>query len=91
MSKEKISARELEQQILDKDEIRVVIRAPKDEKFDKYEFSRRASGNSSVNDWKENRIKPLIGDREVEIIDGNGGTPHGKTKIEKIRNSYVEK
>jgi len=35
------------------------------------------------------RLKPIIGEDEATIIDGNGNTPHGRTNIETVRNSYI--
>ncbi len=88
----KISATELERQIFEKEEIRVVIRAPRDTTFDEYDFERKTSINTSVTDWYNTRLKPILGNEyDADIIDGSGTNPHGRTKIEKVRNSYAEK
>ena len=71
----KVSASELERQIFEKEEIKVVIRAPRSQMF-----------NSS--EWLETRIKPLLEDSEIEIIKGDGSSPHGRTNIENVRSSY---
>jgi len=85
----KITAKELEQQVFDKEEIRIVIRVPKDTRFDEYKYDRKAAVNTSITDWMNTRLKPLIGDSEAEVIDGSGRNPHGRTLIEKVRDSYV--
>ena len=88
---ENVNTRELEQQIFDKEEIRVVIRAQKDTTFKGYPYSKKAAVNTSITDWAATRLKPLVGEHEVEVIDGSGRSPHGLTHIEKVRRSYIEK
>lgn len=85
-----VSASELERQIFDKEEIKVVIRTSRSTEFPPYDFQRKAALNTSVSEWMETRVKPLVGDVEVEIIKGDGSTPHGRTNIEKVRNSYKD-
>lgn len=88
----KISATDLERQIFEKEEIKVVIRASKDTKFDEYDFERKSSVNTSITDWYNTRLKPILGDEyDADIIDGYGTNPHGRTKIENVRNSYAKK
>lgn len=88
----KISATDLERQIFEKEEIRVVIRVRKNEEFEEYAYDRKAASNTSMTDWYNNRLKPILGDKyDADIIDGYGNNPHGRTKFEKVRNSYAEK
>lgn len=87
----KVSASDLERQIFEKEEIRVVIRAPKGQEFDVYPYDRKSAVNTSIKDWYEKRLKPIIGDYDADVIDGYGTNPHGRTQIEKVRNSYAEK
>lgn len=87
----KVSATELERQIFEKEEVRVVIRAPRDTQFDEYNYDRKASVTTSINDLYNTRLKPLLGQLDADIIDGYGTNPHGRTGIEKVRNSYAEK
>lgn len=87
----KVNTRELEQQIFDKEEIRVVIRSPKNTMFEEYNYDRKAAVTTSISDWLSTRLKPIIGASEAEVIDGHGNIPHGRTQIENVRNSYVEK
>ena len=85
-----VSAAELERQIFELEEIRVVIRSNKlTPKYEGYNYSRKASSSTSITDWYHTRLKPIIGEDEATIIDGNGNNPHGRTNIETVRNSYV--
>lgn len=85
-----ISATELERQIFELEEIRVVIRSNKSTLYGKYNYTRKAASNTSITDWYLTRLKPIIGEYEATIIDGNGNTPHGRTNIETVRNSYIK-
>jgi hypothetical protein len=84
-----ISATELERQIFELEEIRVVIRSNKATQYSNYNYSRKAASNTSITDWHLTRLKPIIGEDEATIIDGNGNIPHGRTNIETVRNSYI--
>lgn len=84
-----ISATELERQIFELEEIRVVIRSNKSTQYSNYKYTRKAASNTSITDWYLARLKPIIGEDEATIIDGNGNTPHGRTNIETVRNSYI--
>ena len=87
----KVSATDLERQIFEKEEIKIVIRAPKNTSFNEYSYDRKAATNTSITDWYNTRLKPIIGDYDADIIDGFGTNPHGRTKIENVRNSYLKK
>lgn len=88
----KVSATDLERQIYEKEEIRVVIRVPKNNTFDEYGYDRKAAANTSITDWYYTRLKPILGEGiDADIIDGTGANPHGRTQIEKVRRSYAEK
>lgn len=86
-----VSAIELENQVFDKEGIRVIIRAPRNTMFEEYNFIKKAAANTSITDWYYNRLKPILGDEyDADIIDGHGVIPHGRTGIEKVRNSYAK-
>lgn len=88
----KISASDLEREIFEREEIKVVIRCPKNTMFEEYGYNRKAATSTSITDWYNQRLKPIIGEEyEADIVDGYGMNPHGRTKIEKVRNSYAEK
>jgi len=83
------TASDIERQIFEKEEIRVIIRAPQDERFPKgYEYDRKSAVSTSAKVWIDKRLSPIIDNFEATIIDGNGQIPHGKTKLETIRKSY---
>lgn len=85
----KITTTHLERQIFELEEIKVVIRSKKDTQFDSYNYSRKAATNTSITEWYNTRLKPIIGNNyDAEIVDGNGNNPHGRTNIETVRNSY---
>lgn len=83
-----VTASELEEQIFDKEGVRIVIRAGKDTRFAPYNYKRKASETMSKNSWYMSRVKPILGDCEGEVIDGTGDIPHGRTQMKKIRDSY---
>lgn len=85
-----ISATELERQVFELEEIRIVIRNNKMTQYSGYNYSRKASSNASLTDWYQTRLKPIIGGDDAVIIDGYGNIPHGRTNIETVRNSYIK-
>ncbi|MGA8611012.1 MAG: hypothetical protein WB760_04735 [Xanthobacteraceae bacterium] len=80
---------EIEQAVFDLEEVRIVIRAPVREKLDDFDYDRKAAGTTSITDWLDQRIKPLLGPHQVVVVDGTGALPHGRTKMDKLRDSYV--
>ncbi len=85
----RVSVSELEQKIFELEEVRVVIRKKREGQVSNYDYKRKASATTSVTDLIETRIKPLIGDADVVVVNGQGLQPHGRTKVETVRNSYV--
>lgn len=80
---------ELEQAIYDKEEVRVVIRAPWRTAVGDYEYQRAAAGSSTITEWLQQRVQPLLrGGEELVVVDGNGGLPHGRTKMSTLRATY---
>lgn len=88
MEEKQISVAEFEAKILEKEEVVIKIRAPVGAKVFDYGYERKAAGTQSVTDWIEGRIKPLLDGYEFAIIDGAYSAPHGRTKLERLRNSY---
>ncbi len=84
-----LKPREFEQAVFEMDEIRLVVRAPADTDLDAYKFVRKAADSASISEWLDQRIKPLVHDHDVVVIDGSGVSPHGRTKLNKVRASYV--
>ncbi len=87
----KITASELERKIYELEEVRVVIGADKGNTFEDYDYTRKAATNTSISEWLNIRVKPLLDSGvQVDVIDGTGNNPHGRTNIENVRNSYVK-
>ncbi len=70
------------------DGIRIVIRAPENDNLKNYPHKNGAQANWSVTKYLESRIKPLLGDREVVVLSGDGEQPHGRTLLNSVRDSY---
>ncbi len=83
-----ISVVEFEAKVLEKEEIVIRIRAPAGKKVSDYVYERKAAGSQSITDWLDGRIRPLIGSHEVAVVDGAYTTPHGRTKLDRLRSSY---
>jgi hypothetical protein len=85
-----ITIQSIEEEIFRLEEIRIVVRAPRITKVEKdYDYTRKAHSNMTVKDWINTRVKPIIGDLEIEVINGNGQTMiHPLTNLETIRSSY---
>lgn len=85
------SATDIEQAVYNIEEIRVVIRAPQSHMFQQgYNYCRKAAATTSIKDWMEKRLIPILDGQQAVVIDGNGQIPHGRTKIETVRQSYVK-
>jgi hypothetical protein len=87
---EHMNALEFEQAVFSLDQIRIVIRAKTGAELKPYKFVRKATDSASLSEWLDQRIMPLVGDHQVVVVDGSGVSPHGRTKIEKIRASYAD-
>ena len=61
-----------------------------DAPFAEYNYDRKAAVNTSITDWYNTRLKPIWGDYDAEIIDSYGTNFHGRTKLEKVWDSYAE-
>ena len=84
----KISVREFEAKVLDIEEIVIRVRAPAGDEVDDYCYERKAAGNQSTTDWIQGRLRPLLGDFEIEVVAGDYAAPHGRTRLETLRASY---
>ena len=66
----------------------LTIRAPADTMVHPYNYERKASGSTTISEWIETRIRPLIGSHELRIIDGDFEAPHRGKKMDTLRASY---
>ena len=82
---------EIEEAVFELEEVRLVIRVDAKANFpNDYNYVRASSGATTVNEWLNARVKPVLAGQAVAIvIDGNGKVPHGRTKMSTIRDSYV--
>ena len=55
-----------------------------------YPYKIRASDDMTVEHWKTIRFRRVYPGFEVVVLDGDGRTVHGNTKLETLRSSYFE-
>jgi hypothetical protein len=79
---------EFERAVFDLEEVRIVVRADLSTELGDFDYDRKAANNTSISDWLEQRIRPLIDGHAVAVVDGTGVSPHGRTRMEKLRESY---
>ncbi len=80
---------EIEQAVFELEEVRIVIRAPIKARLGDFSYSRQAANNASIAEWLNQRIKPLILDHSVVVVDGTGILRNGRTNMATLRQSYV--
>ena len=83
-----ISVTEFEAKVLELEGIIIRVRAPSGSQVSDYSYARKSPGNQSTSDWLEGRIKPSLDAHEVVVINGDYVTPHGLTKLDRLRKSY---
>ena len=89
---ERYSAAEIEQAVSDLEGIRVVIRSGRnDHKYVKPDdFKRRAANNSTVSEWIDLRLEPILQGAEVEVVRGDGSIAPRQTTLDTVRKSYIQ-
>lgn len=81
---------EIEQKVFELEEVRIIIRSPASVDFPSgYDYQKKADKSASVTEWLATRVRPIVGDCEVVVIDGSGTIPHGRTKMATLRDSYI--
>ncbi len=55
-----------------------------------YPFKIRASGDITVEQWKTIRFRRIYPGFEVDVLDADGRSVHGNTKLETLRRTYIE-
>lgn len=89
---DKVSAREFEEQVFDREGVRVIVRCAPDTLVPAYPYARRISEGSTLNDLKENRLAKTLGEGvsfSVVLGDGNSN-PHGNMKVSNARGRYLD-
>lgn len=79
---------EFEKRVLEVEEVVIIVRANTNTDIGDFDYIRQAGGGTSVSDWLEKRIIPLLNGHEVSIIDGGYARPHGRTLMKTLRASY---
>ena len=79
---------EIENKAWSMDGVRIIIRAAENEDLGDYTQRNAAQANWNVTKYIDTRIKPLIGDKEVIVLLGDGEQPHGRTLLSSVRDSY---
>lgn len=79
---------QIEQSVFELEDIRIVIRADKKANLGEFEFVRKAAGNSSINEWIESRLAPILNGHDIVVVDGTGAIPSRRTKLSTLRASY---
>lgn len=83
-----MTIQKFEKKVWEVDKVRIVIRDRQTQKVSTYEQKNAAKENWNITGYLKNRISPLIGDREVVVLDGKGKIPNGRTSLKTIRLSY---
>ena len=79
---------QFEELVWAKEGIRICVRAPRHLAVERYDRPYRARAKKTIHWFIENRIRPLVGDHDVFIVDGAGEVVPGQTLIETVRASY---
>lgn len=83
-----MTIQELEEKVWAQDGIRIVIRGAENAKVADYTQKNGAQATWNVTKFLETRIQPLIGDKGVIVLLGDGEEPHGRTLLSSVRDSY---
>jgi hypothetical protein len=79
---------ELEKVIREREEILLFVRGPVAAKVGEFHYERAAWGSMSITEWLQKRVYPCTGQYEVVVVDGHLNTPHGRTKLSTLRDTY---
>ena len=80
-----------EQQVWEVEGIRIVVRADENDELEEYGYKRAAPETWSTREFLENRIEPLVGDRRVVVIRGDGKKSYRSVKLRNLRETYSAK
>lgn len=83
-----MTIQELEDKVWALDGIRIVVRRSSTTDVGDYTHKNAAQASWRITEFIENRLRPLIGNREVCVVMGDGEQPHGRTLLSSIRDSY---
>ena len=80
-----MKATELAAKIESVEGVKVCIVAPNDVEFDDYTYSRKAKGNQTVTDFKNDRLAKAAKGYSVEVFSKNNEPVHGSTLLSNLR------
>lgn len=83
-----MTVQEFENKVWQMDRVRVIVRAPAGKQVKDYKHKNAAQGNWRITEYIDKRLKPLIDDLEVMILEGDGEQPHGGSLLDSVRQSY---
>lgn len=84
----KITVEEFEEKFEKTEGFPIIVRAPRTDIVDDYNYSRAINQKSSLKKLKETRISKSLGEKDFVILDGDFENPHGRTSVESLRKSY---
>jgi len=83
-----ITVQELEKQVWKLDGVRIIIRDRAVSKVRKFGYKRAAKEKWSITKFLASRIRPLVAEREVVVINGKAAVANGKMFLKTLRASY---
>ncbi|NLZ06033.1 MAG: hypothetical protein GXY19_12750 [Phycisphaerae bacterium] len=83
-----ITVQELEKQVWKQDKVRIVIRDRVGATVRRYPYARAAREKWSITRFLASRMRPLVGEREMVVINGEGAVANGKMSLKTLRASY---
>ena len=81
---------DFEETVMEKEGLRLIIRAPWNAQVADYGTVRRANDNMSLKRFLEVRVRGKVNPFEVEALDGRGQKVHGRMLLRNVRASYRE-
>lgn len=55
-----------------------------------YSFKRALKHSKTVKGWRDSRFSTLYPGFDVEVLNADGGTAHGRSKLATVRDSYLD-
>ena len=83
-----MTARQIEDRIRELEGVRVVIRANKNTPCGDYDYVNCASDNWRVSEFLSGRVRPAVGQHDVDVVRGDGKTASGNMLMRTLRDSY---
>ena len=84
-----MTVKEFEAAVLEREGIVIRVRASATAEVENYDYERQATAETSVTQWKNARITDKLRGHQVSVLDGRGREVNGKTRLWRVRESYV--